>query len=704
MYLVKKYIKSVLSVAVCFAIAFTAGCASLAGFDGVGVNAYVSFEGKDSSFRTLQKNKLEKTVSTDSTSLFVDKSNGAVTLADDETSLCWNSLPDFTNDFAAAFLVEILYDNKIIRLDSSYNAAKLGNIEYSKLENGISVIYEFVYENIKLKMPVEFVLKGAYLDVTIDLNSVECENDLRILSVACLPYMGAVRYGAGNMEYDSFDDYFLVPDGAGGIIYTAIENEPAVKTYSVYSKHYSEDSLSADIGAFGIKQGNKALAVTLTDGAENALIRVVRSDADSRNINMIYPEFIVTPVSGRDGKILAGKSYQGKLGVSYDIIVNEDADYNGIAVSVRQALVNADILSADTSGNGYPLFVSVTCSLDGSRREVLTSFSQTEDLLTILKSKGINSINLILEGAFSSGVLQDASYGLRIGGAAVGKRNFNLLCSYASTQKLNIFMGVNYLTSARPTGSAKLNDGKTAKITEKNPFYPVLGDEKYVSGFIGADKLSASSRNIVEFLKKYSVAGICLSDINGLAIDNSGEGGAYTGYNNAVQTNIDSISAQTGLMLGGIALNTVRSADYIKDFPLYCESEDASVTAVPFLPIVLHGNIVYSGVAANSYTVPRMHLLKSIEYGAVPHFSWVYKENSNYYYENTLNEAVDFYIRAQKELGGLSDKRITEHFMYESGVYCTCFEGGTKVYVNYNNYSVIIGEVSVMPYDYLRIG
>ena len=88
----------------------------------------------------------------------------------------------------------------------------------------------------------------------------------------------------------------------------------------------------------------------------------------------------------------------------------------------------------------------------------------------------------------------------------------------------------------------------------------------------------------------------------------------------------------------------------------------------------------------------------------MPHYQWSFTEGDEKYYENTLTEAVEFSCKARKDLSDLTSRRITEHFKYEDGVYCTGYEGGVRVYVNYNNYSVIIGEVSVMPYDYLRIG
>ena len=83
-------------------------------------------------------------------------------------------------------------------------------------------------------------------------------------------------------------------------------------------------------------------------------------------------------------------------------------------------------------------------------------------------------------------------------------------------------------------------------------------------------------------------------------------------------------------------------------------------------------------------------------------FRIIYNNFENKLKSETLTPAL--YLEAKEKIGDLTSKRMTDHFEYESGVFCTVYDGGTKVYVNYNNYSVLIGEVVVMPYDYLRIG
>ena len=96
-------------------------------------------------------------------------------------------------------------------------------------------------------------------------------------------------------------------------------------------------------------------------------------------------------------------------------------------------------------------------------------------------------------------------------------------------------------------------------------------------------------------------------------------------------------------------------------------------------------------------------MLKCVEYGGVPYFKWVMSMKSHLYYGLNLADNVDFVIRVEKELGSLSGERISGHKMVEKGLYMTEFDSGSFIYVNYNNYSVTIGNISVPAYDFIRI-
>ncbi len=701
----KKYFRSMLCVLLSALILTGFGCSVSSGLKKVTVGAVKSNHGS-SSYRIYNKNFYSKQLSGDDCALYFDEKSGGISFYNSFTSFGFNSLPDFKNSFAASFIVSIFDGENIHYLDTSLHCAENNGITFSKEDNTLFVNYQMKKEGISLSLPVEFRLSGTYLEVTADISASEISEGMTLLSIAFLPYLGAVSYESVGGDYSAFNDYYVLPDGVGAVMYTAVEDENKSSVFSVYSKEYYEESLPCALGAYGIKKGDNALAVCITDGSENALIKVFRANADEERINRVYPEFIITPVSSDRGEINIGGSFSGKIGVTYELLSDGSADYIGIATSVRQTLINKSLLSEETAENEYPLFVTVTGSVDGTKKEAVTSFGQAENLLSILKGKGINNINMILEGAFSDGIKTDSVSKIRPSSALGSRDDLNEFLSFAEAQKLRVFAGVNFLTAKNSLAAGKGISGEKREYVRKNELYPYVGDENIVTCYLGTGALSACTGNVVSLVSRLPFAGVCLLDSDkALHEDTALSGNFYKGYSEVLNTDISAISSKTSVMLKGSSFNIIKNAAYLDGVSLSLNGENTgSYTEIPFIPAVLHGSIIYSSKAANTEAFTRIQLLKSVEYGAAVSFLWNFSADSDKYYENTLNEAVDFYLKAEKDFSSLSSKRITGHSLYKDGVYCTEFEGGVKIYVNYNNYSVIIGEVAVMPYDYLRIG
>lgn len=706
MHIIKKSFRLISVLLILSAIILTCGCSVFSGFDSITISYVESYENTANEYRVFDSQKAVKAVSSEAAELYFDKESGAVALLSRYTSKEWTSVPLFSNTFASSFVVSVLYEDTLYYLDTSSCSAENGGISYKSTDSGIEVVYALKNEKVTVSLPVEFSLSGSYLDVSCDISLCSISENAKLISVEFLPYLGAVRYDADSIDYSVFGDYFLVPDGVGALMYTAVEDGISSRVFSVYGKDYYEESVPSYIGAYGIMQSGSALCVTVTEGEENALIKTYRAGADSQNINRIYPEFIITPLSGNYGKVKAGKSYNGKIGVSYEVLSEKDASYTEIASSVRQALIRNGFLPSEKCENEYPLYVSLVASTDGTKKNTVTSFQQAENLLSILKGKGINEINMVLLGAFEDGL--EASAGDRLTFASsVGKlQDIEALLSYADSQQLNVFAGINLLTDKASLSVKKSISGEAKQTETTNPLSPYVGDDVFTLKYLGAAGISEGTKNILSFVDKNSFSGVCITDSYVSCYEeSSSENGLYTGYSEALNGNLAALSAEAKLMLQGAGMNIIGNADYIYDvtFESYTENTGSYIT-VPFIPSVLHGSVIYSGTAANLSSVSKIQLLKSVEYGAVQQYLWVFSDSSDKYYEAELNDAVEFYLEARETLGDLSSKRITEHFMYESGVYCTGYEGGVRVYVNYNNYSVIIGEVSVMPYNYLRIG
>lgn len=676
------------------------GCTSQS-FDTMVINSTRSFEGIGNTSRVYGNENTVKLASNESASVFLDKDSGGIALVSQYTGKKWTSLPYFDNSFASSFFAKVTDGEKIYILDSSAYL-KNNQLSYKMTETGAVVNYTLSGENIKLVLPVEFSLSGAYLDVSCNIADCTIGDGLALLSVGILPFLGAVRYESSKTDYSVPEDYFLVPDGPGAIMYTALEDEHTSLTFSVYGKDFYEENIPAGVGAYGIVQDGSALCVTLTEGEENALIRAVRAGNDSKNINRIYSEFIITPVSGEKGKINAGSSYNGKIAVCYELLSRENADYTDIATSVRQTLIRTGLLSSEKIGNEYPFTVTLVAGADGKNSKNTATYQQIENLLGILKGKGINEVNAVLSGIFRGGISASSVNGTRLTGALGNKSDARALLSYARSQNFNVFAETNLLSAENSVYCEKGISGEyvTAEHTDFLDFS--TENAVFTMKLLGEKGIRRGINNILSFVDSYGFSGVAAADAEITCRDASGN---YSAYNNVLSDNFSAISAETKLMLSGVSMNVAKNADsfYNISFETAVSPTDF-YAAVPFVPAVIHGSFIYSGIPSNLSGVSTIELLKAVEYGAVPHYLWCFDENSDKYYEYSLNEAVEFLLEAQKNLGDLSSRRITEHFKYEDGVYCTGYEGGVRVYVNYNNYSVIMGDISVMPYDYLRIG
>ncbi len=680
------------------------GCTG-SSFDTIVINSIRDSEGIGNESRIYKNSDTVKLAANASAELYLDKDSGGIALVSVNSSQKWTSLPLFKNSFASAFFAKVTDGENIYVLDSSAFLGK-NKVSYEKADKGAIVTYVLKNEDVNLTLPVEFSLSGTILQVSADISSCTLSDGFTLLSVGFMPFFGAVRYNSVDNDYSAFNDCFVVPDGAGALMYTAVEDENLALTFSVYGKDYYEKNIPAFVGAYGIIRSDSALSATITSGAENALIRVFRAGNDDKDINRIYPEFIITPVSGNEGEINIGESCRGKIAVTYEALSAENATYTAVASSVRQSLIRAGLLSSEKCDEEYPLNVSIAASSDGRGNNAEADYQQIEDLLGILKGKGVNEVNAVLSGIFRKGLRGSAADSIRLLTALGSKNDLRSLLRFSQTQNFNVFAEVNLLSAEDSIFSVKGISGEYKTTVADNLLSTYSSEDGFVMRYLGIRGVAEGTNNILGFIRKNSFSGVAIADSAASCHEAPGsEDGIYSAYSRALVSNLSAVSAKTKLMLSGSPMNIIKNADYLYNIPIDISGATTNYyTAVPFIPSIIHGSVVYSGMPSNASGISRINLLKAVEYGAVPHYVWSFKEGSDKYYENTLTEAVEFCIRAQKNLSELTAKRITEHFKYEDGVFCTGYEGGVRVYVNYNNYSVIIGEVSVMPYDYLRIG
>ena len=154
----------------------------------------------------------------------------------------------------------------------------------------------------------------------------------------------------------------------------------------------------------------------------------------------------------------------------------------------------------------------------------------------------------------------------------------------------------------------------------------------------------------------------------------------------------------------------LKNVDSVISIPLGTSvAQSGAYQAVPFVQLILHGITDYAGEPINTGINLRETILKNIEYGACPHFEWNYEpvigqtENDRFYYDNTINDAAGFYTEANEALNDLRDARITDHYEVEDGIFCTEYDTGARIYVNYTNTDFSILGVVVEARNFLRV-
>ncbi len=620
-----------------------------------------------------------------------------------------------------------------------------------------------VSEGVALKITMSYILSDGDLRVSIDCANIELSPNAVLERISLMPYFGAVKndaesanaqlenavlasvresFGVADESHSNAEaeteadndidkdidtetqkdnaaaaddnslsksssespDYLLVPDGCGAIMYTDTADENTSElTFDVYGS--SENS--AAIPVFGIKKGSSAFAAVIDDGAAIADIRARRAEKDSSGAATVYPIFTVTEHVEDNGKHVYSQPYDGKISVCYRFAWGAGVDYISMASLCREELIRNGALSANTVGSDeYPLNVSVAVSVDGTSKRTVSTFEDAEDLLQLLKAKGVDSVEMILKGMFSGGLVCSGGDKLHVLRSAGGTLGLQRLYEYAEKQKFKVYAGVTLIKSGGVKSSdfAKDLNGNNIASSVNNPLFPEIGQKEYKVNMIAAKNIEKNTISLMNSAERLPITGLCILDGDIGTYSDSSSGLNAEAVSSMIAKNVSVFSTRKELAVSGVSFNTLGNATILTDMPLTAKNAESNAyKAVPLVPAVIHSTVRYAGTPVNSGTAAQLNLLKCVEYGAQPQYLWVLDEISHYYYEQTFNEAVAFVLRASDELGNLGKCRIVSHSEIEDNVFCTGFDNGAHVYVNYNNYSVIIGDIAVLPYDYIRI-
>lgn len=653
----------------------------------------------------------------------------------DWTSLGQDSRYPQAGAGACAAEITAIVHGERITLNTQDHSVAYGRAISEKIENGMRVRY-FLYPNretaakpepdtgdVAFVLGISYTLRNGNFYVEADWDNHSGNPDAFIESIGLMERFGALRQPGP-------DDFLLLPDGSGALLYPARKSaapdasETGALRFSVYGGDPALGGdgapLAANLGAFGAYQRQTAFLAVIEQGASVAAVTARQSLPGEIAQSSVGARFLITPTTlpedgAPKGAILrAAKSYApggGKPGIKicYRFFFGDNANYSTMAVACREELIGCNMISStksvDHPEKGLPLNLTILGSMpDGAGGlKALSRFDETLDVLSRLWRADVASMNIRYLGAMTGGLRQAEPEALAPLARLNGRSGLAELREFCAANALDLFLEANLLPlgGRRKSQQALALDGAPLSARRAEPFAALLGLESESVALRGVKRVDHSVLAVLRQLGKLGVTGVSVGDVGGLLYSDYADGGMTR--EEAAQylaQYMPSLSAQWRVMLDTGYFHIIRTADVVMELPLDTQVKMKAANryvAVPFLQILLHGSMDYSGAALNLAQDPEEAFLRMVEFGACPAFTWYCAKADAPSDEKLLftgeqqDAAAALYARANKALGDLRGARILRHSRIKGlagdtkGVTATEYGTGAAVYVNYND-------------------
>ncbi len=602
--------------------------------------------------------------------MYLDESNLSICILDTISGRLWRSLPYDSGAYEAANLtMTVIIKGREYTLNSQRDSVASELAAYENESNALKLSYTFrkSLENGKeldITVPLKLTLADGTLNVSVNCSEItdNSQTKVYISSIGILPFFGADTKGEKG-------DFILLPSSSGVILDTQTATdtftEMSLPVYGEDIAHNTQVTSYVPVGAFGMKKGSGAFVCLITQGDAIAHIKAQKA-LNNGTPNSVFAQFNITPTLITEDTIyLSKQTYDSEISLSYRFLSGNNADYITMAGACRELLIRQGRLrdNSNDARSSYPF--SLTLISDTAENGQTTSKQEAEELIGALIAKGISNIDIILKG-------EKLSY-------------ISSLSDFAKKESLNLSMQTDLFSQ------------------KKNGTLTLSGDRSNIS----INDISETADDIIGTMRSTST-GVCLSDCGNILPTDYSSIRLNRSSNLAAISDICTLLSSHGsLTVSQGNIYTLKYADSLINIPLssplennpYCKS-------VPFIQAILHGICDYSFTPINLSSDPTKAMLKSIEYGAIPHYEWYFSsfsEDDLLHYSNSLSQARLVYENMKTMFSDLRDQRITSHEQVKKNVYLTVYSSGSEIYVNYNNKAVSVAGITLDPMGFVRV-
>lgn len=619
-------------------------------------------------------------------------------------------------------------------------------MEKDNLENGFESVNEKPWFNIT----VSYYLENGSFVAELDPATVEYDTEnYYLVDIDLLEYFGA----AGPEE----EGYMFVPDGSGALIMfnNGKVNAPAYIGY-VYGEDKTnlvnqtkksgiDQSVTVRMPVFGEKNGDSAFFAIVEGGTASADINAaIGGRTDS--YNHVYAGFgylsygaisMGDMVGNNSFQMYSQPEFSESFKVRYQFLYGEKADYAGMASCYQEYLLGKGVFDQRVESSNTPLYLNFIGAIQkydsilGIKCKViqeLTTYEQAAEAIRELTDSGAAGIKVEYSGWSSGGLHGGAPGGVKalkcLKTSGMNQKDFQQEMTAAGvpvfyTAQLQYVYQDGLLDGYRPESNGPryydntvarvssylipngMKDRKTPAAEMISPYFVEKMTDTFLEKTGGYEFTGISVENLAsdlfsDFNSRHYVSRQAAAEHNAAAMEKlaAGCGGALLGSN---------ANAYAWQYLSDI-----------KNVPLDSNRTQLIDEVVPFYGMVLHGYRDYAGGPANLSGDMNTVILKSVESGAGLSFQFICGDNSllkntefdslySVNFEAWRDTALAAWRRVNEAVGDLQGLVITGHEKLAEGVYCTTYEDGTRVIVNYSRQDVQYQGNTIQAQDFLVV-
>jgi len=418
--------------------------------------------------------------------------------------------------------------------------------------------------------------------------------------------------------------------------------------------------------------------------------------------------------------VVSERKYVGNYKIRYVMLSDSDLaaekgveDYYetswlGMALAYRDYLDRNNYLSrltAEDVEDDIPLYIETFGALETTERilsipvDVMTPLTTFEDVKTMydeLAAEGVTNINFKLTGYANGGMNSIVPSKLKWEKAVGGKDGFQELVNYANEvnktegNNFGIFpdFDFSYINYSEAFDGVSLRWHAVRTIDDRYASYREYSatEQKHVSHY----QMAISPASFNKFYEKLAKNYLKYDNVNGISVGTLGntlnsdfdEDDPYNREDSKefVATALEYLSGlknnqgqEIELMSEGGNAFTWKFLDHLLDVSLDSSRNNDAAHAVPFVGVVLHGYINFTGSPMNMEGNIQYAMLKAIENGASPYYILSYRNTQNlkdykllshYYsvrYDIWKDDVIEMYDELNSVLGDVQDKLIIDH-------------------------------------------